>query len=124
MRNRIIYLVFLMLGMTVQAQDKFQGFGEVTTYNGKEFAYTLDLNYRLGDHTSISSWNSITEGRSEAQGYNYMVTSILFNIKSKNFKNTLSVGYGQLFAGFQDGFATPATFENDALIVKVRVKLF
>ena len=97
------------------AQNKVEAFGEVTSYNLSEYAYTLDLNYGVTDNFSISSWNTITSGRSEAQGYNYSVMSLMFNWSDKK-RNTFSVGYGEINQ-------ISYNFNNKAIIVKLRVKL-
>lgn len=117
MKKLFTVLLFLSaLGANAQQDDRFQAFAEVTAYNFSEYNYTLDLNYRLGDYTSISSWNTITSGRNEAQGFNYSVKSILFNWSDKK-RNVVSVGYGEINQISYD-------FNNKALIVKLRVKLF
>ena len=109
-----VLLIFTAFGMS--AQDRFQAFAEVTAYNLKEYNYTLDVNYTVTDNFSISSWNTITTGRSEAQGFNYSVKSILFNWSDKK-RNVVSVGYGEINQ-------IHYKFNNEAFIVKLRVKLF
>ena len=109
-----VLLIFTAFGMS--AQDRFQAFAEVTAYNLKEYNYTLDVNYTVTDNFSISSWNTITTGRNEAQGFNYSVKSILFNWSDKK-RNVVSVGYGEINQ-------IHYKFNNEAFIVKLRVKLF
>ena len=82
-----------MFGITVQAQDRLKGYGEVTAYNFNQYNYTLDVNYRITDRTSLSSWNTITSGRTAEQGFDYSVVSALINFKSKDYEETLSFGY-------------------------------
>lgn len=117
MRKTILAIVVAIASITnMGAQNKVEVFGEVTSYNLSEYAYTLDANYRVADNFSISSWNTITSGRSEAQGYNYSVMSLMFNWNDKKNKNTFSVGYGEINQISYD-------FNNKAIIVKLRVKL-
>ena len=110
-----VLLLLVMVSSSIVAQNKVEAFGEVTSYNLSEYQYTLDVNYKLADSFSISSWNTITSGRGEAQGYNYSIMSLMFNWSDKN-RNTLSVGYGNINQ-------ISYNFNNKAIIVKLRVKL-
>ena len=113
--KKLIIILILSIGMSIQAQDKLTAFAEVTGYNFSEYNYTLDVYYKLSDTFAISSWNTITSGRNEAQGFNYSVKSLLFNWSSKK-RNTLSIGYGEINQ-------IQYNFNNKAFIVKLRVKL-
>jgi len=116
MKRNLITVALIFITLSSYSQEKISAFAELTSYNLTEYAYTLDVNYKLIDNLSVSSWNTITSGRSEAQGYNYSVMSIMFNWSDKNNKNTFSVGYGEINQISYD-------FNNRAIIVKLRVKL-
>jgi len=116
MRKTILAIVIAIVStINMNAQKKLEAFAEVTSYNLKEYNYTLDVNYTVTDNFSISSWNTITTGRSEAQGFNYSVKSILFNWSDKK-RNVLSIGYGEINQ-------IHYKFNNEAFIVKLRVKI-
>jgi hypothetical protein len=110
-------LLILCMAITSHAfsQSKLEAFGEVTSYSFRDYAYVLDVNYSINDSFYISSWNSITSGRIKEQGFNYSVTSLLFNWRDKK-RNTFSVGYGNINQISYD-------FNNRAIIVKLRIKL-
>ena len=116
MKTILLTAGLILINLSVYSQNKVEALGEVTSYNLNEYAYTLDAYYNVSDNFSISSWNTITSGRSEAQGYNYSVMSLMFNWSGKNNKNTFSVGYGEINQISYD-------FNNKAIIVKLRVKL-
>ena len=114
--KKILVLTLLLSSISIFSQNKVELFGEVTSYNLNEYNYTIDGYYRVTDNFSINSWNTITSGRSEVQGYNYSVMSLMFNWNDKKNKNTFSVGYGEINQISYD-------FNNKAIIVKLRVKL-
>ena len=117
MRKTILAITIAIASMiNVVAQNKVEAYGEVTSYNLSEYVYTLDANYKVSDNFSVSSWNTITSGRSEAQGYNYSIMSLMFNWSGVKNKNTFSVGYGEINQ-------ISYNFTNKAIIVKLRVKL-
>jgi len=117
MRKTILAITIAIASITnMGAQKKVEVFGEVTSYNLSEYNYTIDAYYRVADNFSISSWNTITSGRSEIQGYNYSIMSLMFNWNDKKNNNTFSVGYGEINQISYD-------FNNRAIIVKLRVKL-
>ncbi len=116
MKKKLITVAVILITLSSYGQEKISAFAELTSYNLTEYVYTLDVNYNLTDNLSISSWNTITSGRNEAQGYNYSVMSLMFNWSDKNNKNTFSVGYGEINQISYD-------FNNKAIIVKLRVKL-
>lgn len=116
MKRNLITLAVILITLSSYGQEKISAFAELTSYNLTEYVYTLDVNYNLTDNLSISSWNSITSGRNEVQGYNYSVMSLMFNWSDKNSKNTFSVGCGEINQISYD-------FNNKAIIVKLRVKL-
>tara|TARA_B100000767_G_C19378858_1_gene375086 strand:- start:25 stop:378 length:354 start_codon:yes stop_codon:yes gene_type:complete len=100
----------------VKEENRLSAYAEVTAYDFEQYNYTLDINYRISDRVSLSSWNTITSGRTVQQGYNYSVVSGLLNFKSKNLDNTLSIGYSRTE---QYSF----NFINKQFVVKLRVKL-
>ena len=114
--KKVLVLILLLSSISIFSQNKVEVFGEVTSYNLSEYNYTIDAYYRVADNFSISSWNTITSGRSEVQGYNYSVMSLMFNWNDKKNKNTFSVGYGEINQ-------ISYNFNNRAIIVKLRVKL-
>ncbi len=114
MKKILITLVILFAWQSQAQESRLQAFGEVTAFNFQQFQYTLDANYRISDRTSVSSWNTVTSGRTEQQGFNYSVFSALFNMKGKDFNQTLSVGYGVM---------NQFSFTDRALIVKLRMRL-
>jgi hypothetical protein len=117
MRKTILAITIAIASITnMGAQNKVEVFGEVTSYNLSEYNYTIDAYYRVADNFSISSWNTITSGRGEIQGYNYSIMSLMFNWNDKKNNNTFSVGYGEINQISYD-------FNNRAIIVKLRVKL-
>jgi len=116
MKRNLITLAVILITLSSYGQEKISAFAELTSYNLTEYVYTLEVNYNLTDNLSISSWNSITTGRNEVQGYNYSVMSLMFNWSDKNSNNTFSVGYGEINQISYD-------FNNKAIIVKLRVKL-
>lgn len=116
MKKKLITVAVILITLSSYGQEKISAFAELTSYNLTEYVYTLDVNYNLTDNLSISSWNTITSGRNEAQGYNYSVMSLMFNLSDKNNKNTFSVGYGEINQ-------ISYNFNNKAIIVKLRVKL-
>ena len=117
MRKTILAITIAIASITnMGAQNKVEVFGEVTSYNLSEYNYTIDAYYRVADNFSISSWNTITSGRSEIQGYNYSIMSLMFNWNDKKNNNTFSVGYGEINQISYD-------FNKRAIIVKLRVKL-
>lgn len=116
MKKKLITVAVILITLSSYGQEKISAFAELTSYNLTEYVYTLDVNYNLTDNLSISSWNTITNGRNEAQGYNYSVMSLMFNLSDKNNKNTFSVGYGEINQ-------ISYNFNNKAIIVKLRVKL-
>jgi hypothetical protein len=116
MKKKLITVAVILITLSSYSQEKISAFAELTSYNLTEYVYTLDVNYNLTDNLSISSWNTITSGRNEAQGYNYSVMSLMFNLSDKNNKSTFSVGYGEINQ-------ISYNFNNKAIIVKLRVKL-
>lgn len=117
MRKTILAITIAIASITnMGAQNKVEVFGEITSYNLSEYNYTIDAYYRVAENFSISSWNTITSGRGELQGYNYSVMSLMFNWNDKKNNNTFSVGYGEINQISYD-------FNNKAIIVKLRVKL-
>jgi hypothetical protein len=112
-------LVMLVLTLSMTAQDKdnrLTAYTEVTAYDLSQYNYTLDVNYRITDRVSLSSWNTVTSGRTEQQGFNYSVVSTLLNLKSKNLENTLSFGYSRTEQYSFD-------FTNRQIVLKLRIKL-
>ena len=118
MKNKLTLIILaLTLSMTAQEKDnKLSAYAEVTAYNLSQYNYTLDVNYRISERISLSSWNTITSGMTEQQGFNYSVVSGLLNFKSKNLENTISVGYNQTK---QQAF----DFVNKQIVLKLRLKL-
>jgi hypothetical protein len=116
MKRNLINVALILTTLSSYGQEKISAFAELTSYNLTEYVYTLDVNYSLTDNSSISGWNAITSGRSESQGYNYSVVSLMFNWSDKKNRNTFSVGYGEINQISYD-------FNNKAIIVKLRVKL-
>lgn len=100
----------------VKKENRLSAYGEVTAYDFEQYNYTLDVNYRITDRVSLSSWNTITSGRTVEQGFNYSVVSGLLNFKSKNLDNTLSIGYSRIEQYSFD-------FINSQFVMKLRVKL-
>lgn len=100
----------------VKKENRLSAYGEVTAYDFEQYNYTLDVNYRITDRVSLSSWNTITSGRTVEQGFNYSVVSGLLNFKSKNLDNTLSIGYSRIEQYSFD-------FINRQFVMKLRVKL-
>jgi hypothetical protein len=100
----------------VEKENRLSAYGEVTAYDFEQYNYTLDINYRITDRVSLSSWNTITSGRTLEQGFNYSVISGLLNFKSKNLDNTLSIGYSRTEQYSFD-------FINRQFVMKLRVKL-
>ena len=118
MKNKLTLIILaLTLSMTAQEKDnKLSAYAEVTAYNLSQYNYTLDVNYRISERISLSSWNTITSGMTEQQGFNYSVVSGLLNFKSKNLENTISVGYSQTKQHAFD-------FVNKQIVLKLRLKL-
>ena len=118
MKNKLTLIILaLTLSMTAQEKDnKLSAYAEVTAYNLSQYNYTLDINYRISERVSLSSWNTITSGRTLEQGFNYSVVSGLLNFKSKNLDNTLSIGYSRAEQYSFD-------FINRQFVMKLRVKL-
>jgi len=124
--KKIILLLMILFMSTLgntQEEDKkkkksnnLSAYSEITAYDFQQYNYTFDLNYRIMDRVSLSSWNTITSGRTIEQGYNYSVISGLVNFKSKNFKHTLSLGYSRTEQYSFD-------FRNNQFMVKLRLKL-
>lgn len=100
----------------IKKENRLSAYGEVTAYDFEQYNYTLDVNYRITDRVSLSSWNTITSGRTVEQGFNYSVVSGLLNFKSKNLDNTLSIGYSRIEQYSFD-------FINSQFVMKLRVKL-
>ena len=118
MKNKLTLIILaLTLSVTAQEKDnKLSAYAEVTAYNLSQYNYTLDINYRISERISLSSWNTITSGRTLEQGFNYSVVSGLLNFKSNNLKNTISVGYSQTTQHAFD-------FVNKQIVLKLRLKL-
>ena len=125
MNKLFLFLIVSLAVLSVSAQEKedevkkenrLSAYGEVTAYDFEQYNYTLDINYRISDRVSLSSWNTITSGRTVEQGFNYSVVSGLLNFKSKNLDNTLSIGYSRIE---QYSF----NFINKQFVMKLRVKL-
>lgn len=111
-----LFIIFIFsVGVSAQAQDKLSVFAEAVGYNFNEFSYVIDANYKLGDYTSLSSWNNLTSGRDmEVLGGDYFVSANTINFANKKNKNVISVGYS-IFEG--------RLLKQRAFIVKLRVKL-
>ena len=125
MNKLFLFLIVSLAVLSVSAQEKedevkkenrLSAYGEVTAYDFEQYNYTLDINYRITDRVSLSSWNTVTSGRTVEQGFNYSVVSGLLNFKSKNLDNTLSIGYSRIE---QYSF----NFINKQFVMKLRVKL-
>ena len=118
MKNKLTLIILaLTLSVTAQEKDnKLSAYAEVTAYNLSQYNYTLDINYRISERISLSSWNTITSGRTLEQGFNYSVVSGLLNFKSKNLENTLSFGYSRTEQYAFD-------FVNKQIVLKLRLKL-
>jgi len=125
MNKLFLFLLMSFAILSVNAQEKenevkeenrLSAYAEVTAYDFEQYNYTLDINYRISDRVSLSSWNTITSGRTVQQGYNYSVVSGLLNFKSKNLENTLSIGYSRTEQYSFD-------FINKQFVMKLRVKL-
>lgn len=101
----------------VEKENRLSAYGEVTAYNFNQYNYTLDVNYRITDRTSLSSWNTITSGRTAEQGFDYNVVSALINFKSKDYEKTLSFGYSR------NELMSYDVIQN-FFVVKLRVRLF
>ena len=100
----------------VKKDNRLSAFTEFSVYNFQQYNYTLDINYRITDRVSLSSWNTITSGRTLEQGYNYSVVSGLLNFKSENLENTISVGYNRVEQYFYN-------FIDNQFVVKIRMKI-
>ena len=100
----------------VKKENRLSAYGEVTAFDFAQYNYTIDVNYRITDRVSLSSWNTITSGRTVEQGFNYSVVSGLLNFKSKNLDNTLSIGYSRIEQYSFD-------FVQKQFVMKIRVKL-
>ena len=100
----------------VRKENRLSAYGEVTAFDFEQYNYTIDVNYRITDRVSLSSWNTITSGRTVEQGFNYSVVSGLLNFKSKNLDNTLSIGYSRIEQYSFD-------FVQKQFVMKIRLKL-
>lgn len=125
MRKLFLFLMmsFVVFAASAQEEEKeikeknrLSAYGEVTAFDFEQYNYTLDVNYRITDRVSLSSWNTITSGRTLEQGFNYSVVSGLLNFKSKNLDNTLSIGYSRIEQYSFD-------FVQKQFVMKIRVKL-
>lgn len=103
--------------MSAKAQDKLSVYGEAVSLNYGDFTemnYVLDINYKITDNWSLSSWSVTTSGRQEWQGFNYSATLGLVNYKTGSL--TLS-------SGFQANNQHYFNLKTNAFVVKARLKL-
>lgn len=117
-RHQIGLIILMALaGISVthaQEDKKLSIFAEHAAYNFAEFDWTLDVNYRISDKLSFSSWRRVTMNREDLIGGDYYVRVNSINW-SKNEKFVLSLGQVKLDSDF---------INQESIMVKVRFKIY
>lgn len=112
-----LFILMALAGISItHAQDnkRLSVFGEHAQYNFVEREWTLDINYRISDKLSFSSWHQTTQERSDIIGGDYYVRINSINW-SKNEKFVLSLGKAALDSEF---------IKERSFMVKVRFKIY